>query len=206
MAVQRDLPGIAAGLMILAWGCFAPVAAALAANPSFSCAKAAPGGIEAMICGDDALSKLDRDLADAYAKASSKARDQHPPVLKVEQRGWIKGRDDCWKSDDKRQCVADAYRTRIAELRATYRLVVGNGPVVFNCDGDPANELVATFFETDPPTLIAERGDSVSLMYLQPSASGARYQGRNETFWEHHGEAMVTWGYGAPEMRCVKAG
>jgi len=52
----------------------------------------------------------------------------------------------------------------------------------------------------------AERGDSVSLMYQQPSASGARYQGRNETFWEHQGVAAITWGYGAPEMHCKNAG
>ncbi|MNW23179.1 Membrane-bound lysozyme-inhibitor of c-type lysozyme [compost metagenome] len=53
--------------------------------------------------------------------------------------------------------------------------------------------------------MIAERGDEVSLMYSQPAASGARYQGRNESFWEHQGEARVTWGYGAPEMTCRKA-
>ncbi|WP_371263928.1 MliC family protein [Nitrosomonas sp. Nm58] len=48
---------------------------------------------------------------------------------------------------------------------------------------------MTTFFQTDPPTLIAERGDQVSLMYLQPSASGSKYQGRNESLWEHKGGA-----------------
>jgi hypothetical protein len=65
------------------------------------------------------------------------------------------------------------------------------------------NEVLAAFFQTDSPTLIAERGDSVSLMYLQPSGSGPGAS-RNETLWEHQGEAPVTWGYGAPEMRCKK--
>jgi uncharacterized protein len=125
-------------------------------------------------------------------------------VLKAEQRGWVKGRDECWKSGDERRCVEDAYERRIAELQAGYRLVPSTGPVWFSCDGDPANEVVVTFFQTDPPTLIAERGDSVSLMYLQPSGSGSKYQGRNETFWEHGGEALVTWGYGAAEMHCTK--
>jgi hypothetical protein len=60
------------------------------------------------------------------------------------------------------------------------------------------------FFPTDPPTLYAERGDSVSLMFLAPSGSGAKHQGRNTAFWEHQGEAKITWGYGAPEMRCKK--
>jgi membrane-bound inhibitor of C-type lysozyme len=93
---------------------------------------------------------------------------------------------------------------RIAELQARYRLVDGNGPVRYECEGNAANEVVVTFFQTEPPTLIAERGDTVSLMYLQPSGSGARYQGRNESFWEHQGEALITWGYGTREMRCKK--
>jgi uncharacterized protein len=173
-------------------------------GPSFSCDKVEAGSIEEMVCKDEALSALDRKLSDVYEAASRRAADEHPPVLKAEQRGWVKGRDDCWKSDDRRRCVEDEYRRRIAELQARYRLVPGDGPITFACDGDPRNEIVATFFRTDPPTLIAERGDDVSLMYLQPSASGSRYQGRNETFWEHAGEATVTWGYGAPAMRCRK--
>jgi hypothetical protein len=64
--------------------------------------------------------------------------------------------------------------------------------------------VVVTFFKTDPPTLEAERGDQVSLMYLQPSGSGSKYQGRNESFWEHQGEATIVWGYGSPEMICSK--
>jgi uncharacterized protein len=118
---------------------------------------------------------------------------------------WIKGRNECRKSDDKNGCVRDEYLRRIAELQARYRLVPGHGPVRFICDGNPANELITTFFQTEPPTLIAEHGDSVSLMYLQPSGSGTKYKGRNETFWEHQSEALITWGVGAPEMHCKKA-
>jgi len=173
-------------------------------GPSYDCETAEAGSIEALICEDSALSVLDLKLAGVYTAATQKAINEHPPVLKAEQRGWIKGRDDCWKSPDRRGCVRDEYLHRIAELQARYRLVDGRGPVRFLCDGNPANEVVATFFQTDPPTLIAERGDSVSLMYQQPSASGTRYQGRNESFREHQGEAMITWGYGAQPMRCAK--
>ncbi len=175
---------------------------ALAATPSFDCAKVAAGSIEEMICADDALAALDRKLAEVYAAASKKAANEHPPVLKAEQRGWIKGRNECWKADDRRRCVEDSYRLRIAELEVRYRLVPAKGPVAYACDGNPANEVVATFFATEPPTLIAERGDQVSWMVLQPAASGAKYQGRNESLWEHQGEALITWGYGSPEMRC----
>ncbi|MEE4243280.1 MAG: MliC family protein [Desulfopila sp.] len=172
--------------------------------PSFDCSRVAAGSIEAMICADKPLSALDRNLAKVYAAALNLAEHEHPPVLKAEQRGWIKGRNECWKSADKRECVRNSYQQRIVELQAAYRLVPFNGPVSYLCNDNPANEFIVTFFHTEPPTLIAERGDSTSLMYLQPSASGSRYQGRNEAFWEHAGTAVITWGYDAEELRCVK--
>jgi len=190
-------------LVLLTLACLA-TGAAMAQGPSYDCSKVEAGSIEEMICQDEELSALDLELSGVYAEASVKAANEQPPILKAEQRGWIKGRDDCWKSDDQRKCVKDQYQLRIAELQARYRLVPGNGPFTFVC-GSPGPEVIATFFQTKPPTLIAELGDSVSLMYQQPSASGAKYQGRNETFWEHHGEALVIWGYGAPEMHCKKS-
>jgi uncharacterized protein len=173
-------------------------------GPSYDCAKVKAGSIEEMICKDDELSALDRKLSRIYSEASKKATNEHPAVLTAEQRGWIKGRNECWKSDDKRICVRDEYQRRIAELQARYRLISGNGPHSFICNGNSANEVVVTFFQTDPPTLIAEHGDSVSMMYLQPSGSGTKYQGRNETFWEHQGQARIVWGYKAPEMTCSR--
>jgi uncharacterized protein len=180
--------------------CAAPLASRAAA-PAFDCTKAR-GTVERLVCSDAALAALDRKMSSVFAGAMKNLPAPEKKIQRTLQRGWIKGRNECWKSDDKRACVTEAYRTRIAELQARYRLVPGSGPVTYVCDGQPANEVMATFFKTDPPTLIAERGDSVSLMYLQPSASGARYRGRNESLWEHHGEATITWGYGAPEMRC----
>ena len=171
-------------------------------GPSFDCAKVKPGAIEAMICEDEGLSALDRNLSAVYAHAITKAGSEHAPRLKAEQRGWIKGRDDCWKSDDVGACLRTEYQHRIAELQARYRLVSGIGPVHYECDGNPANKVAVRFFKSEPPTLIAERGDSVSLMYQQPSGSGVKYVGRNESLWEHQGEAIITWGYGALKMHC----
>ena len=172
-------------------------------GPSFDCGRVESGSIEAMICADPDLAALDRNLAGVYAEASDRARDEQPPVLKAEQRGWIKGRDECWKAEDVRACVEDHYRLRTAELQARYALADATGPVFYVCDGDPANEVVATFYATDPPTLIAERGDQSSFMVRSPAASGAKYTGRNESFWEHQGEATVVWGFEAPAMRCL---
>jgi uncharacterized protein len=184
--------------------CIAAVDAS-AAGPSFDCKKVEAGSIEETVCKDPGLADLDVKMAEAYKEASLKAVNEQPPELKAEQRGWIKGRDECWKSNDKKACIENEYKLRIAELQARYRLLPAKGPVFFACDNDPRNELVVTFFQTDPPTLIAERGDSVSLMYQQPSGSGTKYQGCNEMFWEHQGEARVTWGYQAEEMLCKPA-
>ena len=175
-----------------------------AAGPSFPCNKTFSGSIEERICRDAGLSALDLHLAEVYAAAERKADNEHPPFLRAEQRGWIKGRNDCWKSKDVRLCVEDAYRLRITELQARYRLVEALGPFRFACDGSAANELVVTHFRTDPPSLIAERGDETSLMRQVPAASGTRYEGRNESFWEHHGEATVVWGWQATPMHCVR--
>ncbi|MDX2220701.1 MAG: MliC family protein [Burkholderiales bacterium] len=176
-----------------------------AKGPAFSCAKVEPGSIESLICNDAALSALDRKMDATYAAARKKAANERPSTLQAEQRGWVKGRNDCWKADDKPACVSGEYKMRIAELQARYRLVPHTGPVRYVCNGDPRNEVVAMYFKTDPPSLIAERGDSVSFMTVQAAASGASYRGRNETLWEHQGEATIVWGPGAPEMRCKVA-
>ena len=73
------------------------------------------------------------------------------------------------------------------------------------CPGDPAREVVATFYPTDPETVVAERGAEVSVMVRAPAASGARYVGREASLWEHQSEAAIRWGHGQPERRCMRA-
>jgi uncharacterized protein len=141
--------------VLLTLGCWFWASATLATGPSFDCGSVATGSIEEAVCTDDGLAALDRTLADVYAAASRLAVNEHPPGLKAKQRGWMKGRNECWKDADKRHCVENSYTRRIAELQAKYRLVAASESVHYACDGDSRNEVVATFFKTDPPTLIA---------------------------------------------------
>jgi len=190
----------------LRYGCLLTLGlagSAWAAIPSFDGCQVRSSSAEAMVRADIELSGLDRQLNRVYAAARQKARSQHPPLLKAEQRGWIKGRNDRWKSADQRQCMAESYQLRIAELQARYRLLPPIATLRYACDGNPANEVIATYFSTNPASLIAERGDAVSFMVQQRSASGARYQGRNEWLREHQGEATVVLGFEAPEMHCT---
>ncbi|RAP58306.1 lysozyme inhibitor LprI family protein [Oleiagrimonas sp. MCCC 1A03011] len=168
-------------------------------GPSFDCAKVQPGSIEALICREPALSDLDRKLAFLYTAASNKVDARMQAQLRAEQRGWIKGRDDCWKSDDRPSCVRSAYLQRIAELEARYRLVPSKGPQTYACDGQRANEVVVTFFETRPRTLIAERGDQTSLMFAE---SPEIYRGRNERIVLRDGHMTLVWGHGAALVHC----
>lgn len=188
---------VAAGLLALGG------AAGAADGPSFDCHAKDLASAARLVCQDPALAALDRQLDQVYAQARAQATNEQPPVLQASQRGWVKGRDDCWKAPDLRACVEAAYRERIVELQARYRLVPMRGPFHWACEGQQAHELTVTFFATEPASLIAERGDQSALMTQLPAASGTHYEGPNESFWEHQGEARVRWGFGAPEMRCT---
>lgn len=185
----------------LFWLSFLYAGVVAAQAPSFNC-DAARGIIETLICQDPGLAALDRQMAEVYAAAEAKSHNEFPFVLKPEQRAWTKDRNGCWTSDERRACVSAAYRLRIAELQVRYRLIEPFATADYVC---PDKAVVsAAYFNTDPATLLATRGDSTSLMYVQPSASGARYVGRHASLWEHQGAALIQWGYGAAEMTCRK--
>jgi membrane-bound inhibitor of C-type lysozyme len=75
--------------------------------------------------------------------------------------------------------------------------------VTFACPGE-GNDLKATFYATDPPTLFAERGGRTAFMTAQRSGSGVRYEGGGDMLWDHQGEALVRWNYGSPEQTCKR--
>lgn len=89
---------------------------AWAAHPSFDCAKATHE-VEKLICKDAHLAEQDRSLAELYAMVLKHTPESKQSALKTEQRGWVKGRDDCWKDSDMRGCVAREYQVRINELK-----------------------------------------------------------------------------------------
>jgi uncharacterized protein len=176
-------------------------------GPAFDCAKAS-GDVEKLICSDAGLAALDRKLDGVYKAALSKARDDVPKFLRTEQRGWVKGRDECWKAKgaggpvylteswvatDVRGCVEAQYQLRTAELQVLLRLVPSQAPVTFACNGNAVAGITAEFFQTDLPAARFERGDRTVTAYQVRSASGAKYEGQNFSFWNKGNEATVTW-------------
>jgi uncharacterized protein len=186
-----------------------------AQGPSFDCSKAG-SEVEKLICADQGLADLDRKLDAVYKAALAKARDDVPQWLRTEQRGWVKGRNECWKAKgpdnpvylteswiatDVRGCVEAQYQLRTAELQVLLQLVPAQEPLFFTCNDDTAAGIVAQFFETDPPAARFERGDRTVIGYRVRTASGAKYEGQNLSFWNKGNEAMVTWD--GEELRCT---
>ena len=164
-------------------------------GPSFDCVRA-DGSVEELICKDAELAALDRQLAVVYAAALQRVAEDGYEDPGPVQRGWIKGRNDCWKSDDLRACTESSYKYRIAELQIQYGQLVVPSPVYYKCS---ATALTAVFYrQTDPQTVVLSFIPALAdldqvLAFHVRSGSGARYEGRNVSFWEHHGEARLTW-------------
>lgn len=177
-------------------------------QPSFDCLKA-ESSAEELICADDRLAALDRRLATRFAGAvkaadaldsgGAAARD----TLRATQRGWIKGRDECWKADDLRDCVMHAYLTRENELVTQWLLQAPASVASFYCNDNRANEITAYFFDTELPSVRLEYGDTVESGSLTRTASGSRYDaGSGRYIWLKGDAAFVAWTDDS-EMSCT---
>ena len=103
----RVSAGVAAALFPLA---------AFAQAPDW-CASDSLTLTERMICTDAILSRLDRELAAAYAEARRAEPD-------VDQSGWLAARESC---EIRVSCLEEIYRNRIAELARIAGGPAGNG-------------------------------------------------------------------------------
>lgn len=195
-----------AGLLLVA------SAGVKASLPSFDCSRA-KGQAQELVCADEQLAELDRELARLYSVAA------HSPQLNTKQRaslrayqhGWIKGRNDCWKAEALRACVLDSYVTRIHELRRDYADTrvdapgsLSDGPVHVSCDS-PEERIATTFLRTDPPLACLESQGTFYTLALTPAASGARYATGTDSgelsFWSKGEEALLTFP-GQPTRNC----
>lgn len=178
-----------------------------AVEPSFDCSKTS-GGIEELICQNDELAVLDRKLTKYFKLATESYPAEELKTLKAEQRGWIKGRNDCWKSDDKSECVRSHYQHRITDLQITTGSAGITHSAVFLCNPDKHDSITAVFYkETELPaavlTRLSDDVDEQKLLFLTRSGSGARYLGRNVEFWSKGSKAIVTWGViDTAEFKC----
>lgn len=190
---------IAAALLGLA------AAPAMAADgPTFNCAKA-QGEVEQQICADPALAALDRQLDAAYQAASAKARGEPAKTLRATQRGWVKGRNDCWKANGQetwitatwtvktvKDCIDAQYRVRTSELQAVWRLLPPR-TVSLACQGNPANEVIVNTFASNPATIRLERGDRTATLWQVGAAADGRFEGQNVALVQQGGGVKLRW-------------
>ena len=183
ITVGRIVPalGLAAALMA--------GAPALAADPSFDCATA-ESDAEREVCSSDALSELDRELARLYALAreTPDLAAERMAELTATQRGWVKGRDECWKADSLEACITQEYLARIMDLRQGYAharseddLGLSTGPQAIACQS--ADYGIGAVFVSGATgeggqdyAVLRWNSDTVGLTTV-PSASVARYEG-----------------------------
>lgn len=167
-------------------------------KPSFDCSKA-QSEAETMVCADYGLAGLDNRLAEVYAAELSKPNASKD--LAATQRGWVKGRDECWKADDKRWCIEEEYRTRIAELQINSPGAMAATAIEFKCDDNSKPFTMAYYQELDDKPAVITLGKDQAIVFPQPAASGAKYGRKGTEYWEHQGKATVDF-YGV-KLQCT---
>ncbi len=157
-------------------------------TPSFDCSKAEHEA-EQLVCSDYGLAALDNRLAEVYA--TELAKPGASKELAARQRGWVKGRDECWKADDKKLCVEEAYRTRIAYLQINSPGAMAATAVEFTCDDNSKPFTMAYYNDYDDKPAVATLGNDQAIVFPQPAASGTQYGREGIRFREHRGKATV---------------
>lgn len=193
ISARHRLAGTTAALITSLAAPYQGLAGTAATAPSFNCAKAS-GQVEQLICSDASLAALDRQMASTYAKAM---RNWPAAVAKEQQAfqiGWIKGRNDCWKADNQKACVREAYQSRLVELQIKGGLVEAPTAVGYSCKSMKQQPVMAAFYNnTNPKAAVLTVGDDLVIAVIAPSGSGARYTASNVEFWEHQGTATIQW-------------
>lgn len=206
-AVSRSFRGYRTTLAVLGAALSLP---ANAAEPSFDCSNPASGAEEA-VCGSDALAAFDVELDRLYRAAvdGPHMTPERLDELKATQRGWIKGRDDCWKASvGLEACIQADYAQRIYELRQGYSDAradegASNGPFPWVCSGMDV-PVSSVFIDGPQPVVTLQFGDNWLVLPQVRSGSGARYATdapQAASFWTKGDEAMFV-APGAAETDC----
>lgn len=147
--------------------------------PSFDCAKAEKNA-EKLVCGDEGLAALDREVARLYALAAD-ALNATPGFEQLldTQRKWLEQRNTCFDRD----CVAEMYVRRVHQLRMGYadarkpdEKSISFGPLVARCDGIPV-PVAVSFVNAAPGYAYVEWTGRFVVLPQVPSGSGTRYEG-----------------------------
>lgn len=182
-------------------------------KPTFDCGVSEqPHEIETLICGDMQLIALDHKMADIYAQALhvveslDAGKEEAMNYLQASQRGWIKGRNECWKDlENQKGCAVDEYRRRMGYLQARWGLAEPSQVLRYACDESETEEFYASFYNgAAKPAVRIEYGDSVYALVSTPVASGTRYGGDfGRYIWIKGTEAEFVYNHEVPAKNCI---
>lgn len=200
--------GIRALVWCLALGSGAP-AVTVAGGPAFDCHRAS-GAVETLICNDAKLARLDVTMSRVYLQSLHAANglDALPDVavreLKATQRGWVKGRNDCWKTPDVRRCITEEYDQRISELQVKWQLVSAQGSSRFQC-ADGTAFTVTRYPTAQRPALNVEYEHRHEVYVAADATGDRRYDGLfGHTLTFHGDNAVFVPDAAHPEIRCTR--
>jgi len=179
-------------VLLLVIGVFA--APAYAVGPAFDCDKA-EGEVELLICSDDDLAVLDLRLAKTYSQASQNIPAAERDNFRALQRGWIKGRNDCWKAEDVHRCVEFSYRSKIVELQIAGGLLEAPRYRALQC-GEDASMLPFTlsiYRNSDPASAVLTRGNDQVTAIAPPGGPAGHFRAPNVSLALTGEQAVVDW-------------
>lgn len=175
-------------------GLFFLASATFAVGPAFNCDKA-EGEVELLICSDDDLAVLDLRLAKTYSQASQNIPIEERDNFRALQRGWIKGRNDCWKAEDVRACVDFSYRSKIVELQIAGGLLEAPRYRSLQCGEDTAASpfTVSIYRNSDPESAVLTRGNDQVIAIAPQGSTAGRYVAPNVALTLADRRALVEW-------------
>lgn len=145
-----------------------------------------------MICEEPDLAELDLELADVWARALPRFPASELDRIRAFQRGWIKGRNDCWKAEVVAACVRAEYERRITALEIEGGLVEAPDVVRLDCDSGPIM-WVASYTDTKLPVVVLTSQDEQVLAFEVATDRGSRYEGPDVVYHERDGEVVLQW-------------
>jgi uncharacterized protein len=82
---------------------------------------------------------------------------------------------------------------RIAALQIQSGTLSAPKTANFDCGPNSPRFTAAFYNDTDPASVVLTNGSEKAIAFVAMSGSGSRYTAPGIEYWEHQGEAAITW-------------
>lgn len=197
--MDSRLQRLASGCALAAWLAAMP---ASAGDKAQTCIGTRLDTLEGVVCSDRELLRLDRQLTWNYRRAFD-ALDylRQLDLIDLDLRRQ-RERLRCWDASDQRQCLAEDYRRRIAELQAFYDLLPADGPYWLLCNDQARTRMPADFYASNPASLKIEFDGKAQVLLREASRRGLLYRNERFQFQQQGQQIRLRWPGSAGEQDC----